>query len=158
MTALGVALLAVGWSGASTRASNGKLNVLFIAVDDLRPELGCYGEKIVQSPNIDRLAREGVRFKRAYCQQAICGPSRASLMTGMRTERYRLVRCVDYRQPQSEPFGIELYDLKTDPDENANLAGQKEYAELVARLSSRLAVGWQGALPAGSPAAAHEVH
>lgn len=61
-------------------------NVLFIAVDDLRPELGCYGSPIAVTPNIDDLASRGVLFNRAYCQQAICRPSRASLMTGMRPE------------------------------------------------------------------------
>jgi iduronate 2-sulfatase len=61
-------------------------NVLFIAVDDLRPELGCYGSPIAVTPNIDHLASRGVLFNRAYCQQAICRPSRASLMTGMRPE------------------------------------------------------------------------
>lgn len=59
-------------------------NVLFIAIDDLRPELGCYGEKLVKTPNLDRLAREGLRFTHAYCQEAICGPSRTSIMTGLR--------------------------------------------------------------------------
>ncbi len=63
-----------------------KPNILFIAVDDLRLELGCYGVKEIKSPNLDRLAATGVAFNRAYCQQAVCNPSRVSLMTGLRPD------------------------------------------------------------------------
>jgi len=63
-----------------------KPNVLFIPVDDLRPELGCYGNEYIKTPNIDALAKEGVVFSRTYCQQAVCNPSRASLLTGLRPD------------------------------------------------------------------------
>ena len=62
------------------------LNVLFIAVDDLRPELGCYGNSHIKTPHIDALAEQSVVFTRAYCQQAVCNPSRVSLLTGLRPD------------------------------------------------------------------------
>ena len=69
----------------SVRAAE-RPNILFIAVDDLRPELGCYGSPIAVTPHLDALAKDGLLFNRAYCQQAICRPSRASLMTGARPD------------------------------------------------------------------------
>jgi arylsulfatase A-like enzyme len=66
------------------------MNVLFIASDDMRPELGCYGAKHIQSPNLDRLAARGTTFLRAYCQQAVCSPSRSSLMTGLRPDTIQI--------------------------------------------------------------------
>ena len=66
-------------------------NILFIAIDDLRNELGCYGAPQVKSPNLDRLAAQGVRFDRAYCQVPVCGASRASLMTGILPTQTRFV-------------------------------------------------------------------
>jgi arylsulfatase A-like enzyme len=79
------------------------LNVLFIAADDLRNDLGCYGHPQVKTPNLNRLAARGMVFNRAYCQQAVCNPSRASVMTGKR------------------PSTLGIYDLPThfrevDPD------------------------------------------
>src|SRR5690606_35905345 len=76
-----------GQEAIQTRANRAsKPNVGFIAVDDLRPKLGCYGDSVAITPNIDRLAQMGIVFDRAYCQQAVCAPSRASVLTGRRPD------------------------------------------------------------------------
>lgn len=90
-------LLAAGAIGAGCavppeppRESETRPNVLFIAVDDLRPTIGVYGDTVVKTPNIDRLAQSGAVFLQAHVQQAVCNPSRASLMTGLRPDTIRV--------------------------------------------------------------------
>lgn len=82
-------LMALGMASSLFAAK--KPNVLFIAIDDLRPELGCYGSEVAITPHLDQLAGDGLLFNRAYCQEAICAPSRASLMTGARPDTIKVV-------------------------------------------------------------------
>lgn len=89
-------VLSLALIDASQAFGQAKPNILFIAIDDLRPELGCYGSPIAKSPHIDRLASEGLKFNRAYCQQAICSPSRASLMTGARPDTIGVIENTAY--------------------------------------------------------------
>ena len=70
-----------------------KPNILFIAIDDLRPELGTYGNTQIKSPNIDKFASQGLVFNRAYCQQPICMASRASLLSGLRPDTLNIYNC-----------------------------------------------------------------
>ncbi|MEI8206523.1 MAG: sulfatase [Kiritimatiellales bacterium] len=81
-----VSLAAAALPALAAEAAPQRPNVLFIAVDDLRPELGCYGKDYIKSPNIDGLAKAGMVFDRAYCQQAVCSPTRSSLLTGTRPD------------------------------------------------------------------------
>jgi len=87
---LGMSILTAS-ACTSKKSPADKPNVLFIAVDDLRPELGCYGNTIIKSPNIDRLASQSVMFRRAYCNVPVSGASRASLLTGTRPTSYRFL-------------------------------------------------------------------
>lgn len=87
----------------------GKPNVLFVVVDDLRPEFGAYGNDYIHSPNLDRLAKTSVTFARAYCQQAVCSPSRSSLFTGARPDTTRVWDLVTH-------FRTALPDVVTLPE------------------------------------------
>lgn len=89
-------LAACATNPESSQVDKTRPNILFLAVDDLRPELGCYGSPIAKTPNIDRLASQGLQFNRAYCQQAICSPSRASIMTGARPESTGIIENYTY--------------------------------------------------------------
>ncbi len=73
-----------------------RMNVLFIAVDDLKPALACAGDPHARTPNIDKLAARGTAFARAYCQQAVCSPSRSSLLTGRRPDTTRVYDLVTH--------------------------------------------------------------
>lgn len=86
----GVAAGILAPKGAYSKGAGSGRNVLFVAVDDLRLELGCYGAGYMKTPNIDRLAAEGLLFEQAYCQQAVCAPSRVSLMTGLRPDSTKI--------------------------------------------------------------------
>lgn len=84
------AFLTFGLIAVLSAAETKPLNVLFIAVDDLRPEVNASGSNVIKTPNLDRIAARGTTFDRAYCQQAVCSPSRSSLMTGRRPDATRV--------------------------------------------------------------------
>ena len=89
---------------ASVTVAEKSPNVLFISIDDLRPELGCYGNQKIQSPHIDALASKGMVFQEAYCQVPVCGASRASLMTGLYPTENRFVTY--YSKAEADAAGI----------------------------------------------------
>ena len=76
-------------TGCQEKPSSGPPNILFIAIDDLKPELGVYGSEYINSPFIDELASESLVFDRAYCNIPVCGASRASLLSGIRPGMHR---------------------------------------------------------------------
>jgi len=103
-------LVAPAHSHAADGAAHKPYNVLFIAVDDLRPEMGCYGNSLIKTPNLDRLAARGTVFNHAYCQQALCSPSRSSIMTGRRPDATRVFDLdVHFRQALPDAVTLPQY-------------------------------------------------
>src|ERR1051326_7717009 len=100
-------------SGAHALASPAKPNVLFICVDDLKPLLGCYGNKLIRSPNIDRLAARGLLFESAYCNQAVCSPSRNALLTGVRSTTLGIYDLgTNFRESMPEAVTLPQYFMR----------------------------------------------
>jgi len=95
------ALLVFGCGNPVNEPNNPPPNILLICVDDLRPELACYGNPNIQTPNMDRLASSGYLFNRHYVQAAICGPSRSSLLTGKVSQQWDPWK--DLREAGEEP-------------------------------------------------------
>src|SRR5215213_4921043 len=75
--------LAVGLVAGPVARAEQRPNFIFIAAEDISPDLGCYGNQFVQTPNLDRLASQGARFTRCFTHAPVCAPSRSSLVTGM---------------------------------------------------------------------------
>ncbi len=129
-------------------------NVLLICVDDLKPTLGCYGDPLAKSPNIDRLAAGGIRFDRAYCNQAVCAPSRNNLLLGSRStsigiysldQNFRLAVPDAVTMPQyfmkhgwrTEAIGKILHTGHGNHDDEASWSVPPVYARVVEYLDPR---------------------
>jgi len=97
---LGALLTARAFCAAEAARTPCTYNVLFVAVDDLRPQLGCYGVQDMRTPAMDALAARGTLFCRAYCQQAVCSPSRTSLLTGRRPDTTKVYDLQTHFRPQ----------------------------------------------------------
>jgi len=100
-----LATIILSSSAMAADEATSRPNILFIAIDDLRPELGCYGSDIAVTPSLDAIAADGLLFNRAYCQQAICSPSRASLLTGARPDTIGVVENYTYFRDKNIAVG-----------------------------------------------------
>jgi iduronate 2-sulfatase len=112
----GAAAMAVFYTIPGINLKSTKPNVLFIAVDDLRTELGCYGNIRIKSPNIDQLASEGILFERAYCQEPICMATRASLLSGYRPTHSNIYNCESLKKLVPDALTLNKYFAKNGYD------------------------------------------
>lgn len=106
-------LAALVLSGPLAAAEDSRPNVLLICVDDLKPALGCYGDKLAKTPNIDRLAARGMRFDLAYCNQSVCAPSRNNLLLGSRSTSLGIYDLsVNFRKRVPDAVTLPQYFMK----------------------------------------------
>lgn len=125
-----------------TAAEEERPNVLFIVSDDLTACLGCYGNAVCETPHLDRLASEGVLFERAFCQYPVCGPSRASLMTGLYPNTTKMLR------NSTESFKERNPALADHPSIGEFLRNNGYFS---ARISKIYHMGIPGGIKAGLP-------
>ena len=105
-------LCSICWTAMSCNGPDYMIrpNILFISIDDLRPALGAYGDTVAITPHLDQLAIEGMTFRQAFCQSAVCAPSRASLMTGLRPDSTRVWHLGDkFREINPEAVTMPQY-------------------------------------------------
>lgn len=102
-------LVVLGWAVSASAAEGTRPNVLFIMADDFRTELAPYGSPAL-TPNFERLAKQSLRFERAYCQQALCNPSRSSLLTGRRPDTLGIWNnAIHFREPTPDVTTLPLW-------------------------------------------------
>jgi arylsulfatase A-like enzyme len=121
-----------------------KPNVVFFLSDDHAAQaIGCYGGKLMKTPNLDRIANAGMRFDRCFCTESICGPSRAAILTG-KLIHYQGAVGSDDGTPNGNPKQPrqvdewELFDLQTDPQERLNLYNKPAAQTIIPPLKEEL--------------------
>ena len=126
MKSLGACAVSTLLGGMTSQARNDRkrYNVLLICVDDLRPQLGCFGHTKMISPNIDRLAGEGRLFTRHYVQMAVCGPSRCSMLTSRRLGVWDCWK--ELRKRKTEPEEPEPAEEEAPPETPAPEEPEKD--------------------------------
>ena len=139
---LATAILLAVFANESPAAA--KPNILLIVSDDLQACLGCYGNSVCQTPNLDRLASEGVLFERAYCQYPVCGPSRASFMSGLYPNTTRMLG-------NNKNLGA-YRNTNSDLGEHPSIGGLlRRNGYVSARVSKIYHMGVPGGIEAGEP-------
>ncbi len=144
LTVTTLSLAAICLASSCFAAPNDSPNVLLIVSDDLQACLGSYGNTVCQTPHLDRLAASAVSFDRAYCQYPVCGPSRASFMSGLYPARTRMLR----NSHVTGSFHKSNPDLASHPSLGGFL---RRHGYVSLRVSKIFHMGVPGGIEAGAP-------